>query len=46
MLGGHKTKGFQAIIERMLLQNCGVMNWTGKPPEDDMTVLVTGIWEK
>ncbi len=23
-----------------------VMNWTGKPPEDDMTVLVTGIWEK
>ena len=23
-----------------------VLNWTGKDPEDDMTVLVVGIWEK
>lgn len=23
-----------------------VLNWTGKEPEDDMTVLVVGIWEK
>ncbi len=22
-----------------------VLNWTGKPPEDDMTVLVIGIWK-
>ena len=23
-----------------------VLNWTGEPPQDDMTVLVIGIWEK
>lgn len=23
-----------------------VMNWTGAPPQDDMTVLVAGIWER
>lgn len=23
-----------------------VLNWTGKEPEDDMTVLVVGVWEK
>lgn len=23
-----------------------VLNWTGKDPEDDMTVLVVGVWEK
>lgn len=23
-----------------------VLNWTGKPPQDDMTVLVVGIWKR
>lgn len=23
-----------------------VLNWTGQPPQDDMTVLVVGLWEK
>lgn len=23
-----------------------VLNWTGEPPQDDMTVLVVGVWEK
>lgn len=23
-----------------------VLNWTGEPPHDDMTVLVVGVWEK
>ena len=23
-----------------------VLNWTGEPPQDDMTVLAIGVWEK
>ena len=23
-----------------------VLNWTGKPPQDDMSVLVIGIWKR
>lgn len=41
-------KGTQMINPKEMANHIlrQVLNWTGKPPEDDMTVLVLGVWKR
>lgn len=43
IIGGSDLTNPREMAQHILKQ---VMNWTGKTPQDDMTVLVAGIWKR
>ena len=43
IIGGSDLGNPRELAQHILKQ---VMNWTGEAPQDDMTVLVAGVWRR